>query len=110
MAGGYGKRLGALTKKCPKALLKFNNKPLLQHILANGSERQDRTGIGTKSVFGTQLKFSLEDDYIPMLTTKKVFFKGVVEELLSFLRGETDTKKLEAKGVNIWKGNTTREF
>ena len=45
-----------------------------------------------------------------MLTTKKLFFKGVVEELLFFLRGETNTKKLEEKGVNIWKGNTTREF
>src|SRR5208282_5265742 len=67
-------------------------------------------GVGTKSVFGTQLRFSLEGNKMPALTTKKIFFKGVIEELLFFLRGETDTKILEAKGVNIWKGNTTREF
>lgn len=83
------------------------------HLLAkilNGNERSDRTGVGTYSIFGTQLRFSLENGKIPMLTTKKMFARGVIEELLFFLRGETDTKKLEAKGINIWKGNTTREF
>lgn len=83
------------------------------HLLAkilNGNERSDRTGVGTYSIFGTQLRFSLENGKIPMLTTKKMFARGVIEELLFFLRGETDTKKLEVKGVNIWKGNTTREF
>jgi thymidylate synthase len=83
---------------------------LLDNILNNGSKRQDRTGVGTYSLFGTQLRFSLKDNVVPMLTTKKMFAKGIVEELLFFLRGETDTTKLEAKGVNIWKGNTTREF
>jgi thymidylate synthase len=83
---------------------------LLQSILDIGSTRGDRTGVGTKSIFGTQLRFSLENNQVPMLTTKKMFSKGIIEELLFFLRGETDTKKLEAKGVNIWKGNTTREF
>lgn len=83
---------------------------LLSDILDSGSERSDRTGTGTKSIFGTQLRFSLKDNKIPMLTTKKMFSKGIIEELLFFLRGDTDTKKLEAKGVNIWKGNTTREF
>jgi len=83
---------------------------LLENIIYNGSIRDDRTGIGTYSLFGTQLRFSLENDVVPMLTTKKMFTKGVIEELLFFLRGETDTKKLEAKGVNIWKGNTSREF
>ena len=83
---------------------------LLQDILDNGEDRDDRTGVGTRSVFGRSLRFSLKDDTIPLLTTKKVYFKGVVEELLFFLRGETQTKKLEAKGVNIWKGNTSREF
>lgn len=83
---------------------------LLGNILQNGSERADRTGVGTKGIFGTQLRFSLENNQVPMLTTKKMFSKGVIEELLFFLRGDTDTKKLEAKGVNIWKGNTTREF
>ena len=83
---------------------------LLQKIISDGSKRTDRTGIGTIGIFGTQLRFSLENNKVPMLTTKKMFLKGVVEELLFFLRGDTDTKKLEAKGVNIWKGNTTREF
>jgi thymidylate synthase len=83
---------------------------LLSNILQNGSDRGDRTGVGTKGIFGTQLRFSLENNKVPMLTTKKMFTKGIVEELLFFLRGDTDTKKLEAKGINIWKGNTTREF
>ncbi len=83
---------------------------LLKAILDRGSKRDDRTGVGTLSLFGSRLKFSLEDGKIPMLTTKKVFAKGAIEELLFFIRGETDTKKLEAKGVNIWKGNTSREF
>jgi thymidylate synthase len=83
---------------------------LLSNILENGSIRKDRTGVGTKSIFGTQLRFSLADNILPILTTKKLFIRGVIEELLFFIRGETDTKKLEAKGVNIWKGNTTRQF
>lgn len=83
---------------------------LLKNILETGSTRTDRTGVGTIGTFGTNLRFSLEDNKVPMLTTKKMFLKGVVEELLFFLRGDTDTKKLETKGVNIWKGNTTREF
>lgn len=83
---------------------------LLQNILQYGKEREDRTGVGTIGQFGTNLRFSLRNNKVPMLTTKKMFLKGVVEELLFFLRGDTDTKKLEAKGVNIWKGNTSREF
>jgi len=83
---------------------------LLSTILNDGNVRDDRTGVGTHGLFGTQLRFSLEDGKIPMLTTKKMFVKGVVEELLFFLRGESDTKILEAKGVKIWKGNTTKEF
>lgn len=82
---------------------------LLQKILDEGIVKSDRTGIGTKSIFGTQLKFDLSDSF-PILTTKKVFWKGVVEELLWFIRGEHDSSKLEAKGVKIWVGNTTREF
>lgn len=83
---------------------------LLKSILDNGSKKDDRTGVGTIGLFGTNLRFSLENNKVPMLTTKKMFLKGVIEELLFFLRGETDTKKLEAKGVSIWKGNTSREF
>lgn len=83
---------------------------LLKNILDNGSKRSDRTGVGTLSLFGTQLRFSLANNVVPILTTKKMFIRGAIEELLFFVRGETDTKKLEEKGVNIWKGNTSREF
>lgn len=82
---------------------------LMEDILANGTEKSDRTGVGTKSIFGTALKFDLRKSF-PILTTKKVFWKGVVEELLWFIRGDTDSKKLEEKGVKIWVGNTSREF
>jgi len=78
--------------------------------LIEAPDKGDRTGVGTKSIFGHQMRFSLDNGKIPLLTTKKVFFRGVVEELLFFIRGERDTKKLEDKGVNIWIGNTSREF
>jgi len=70
--------------------------------------RQGRNG-NTLSSFVEHLTFDLRDGF-PLLTTKKMFFRGIVEELLFFLRGDTDSKMLEAKNVNIWKGNTTREF
>ncbi len=82
---------------------------LMEDILEKGTEKSDRTGTGTKSIFGTTLKFDLRTSF-PILTTKKVFWKGVVEELLWFIRGETDSKKLEEKGVKIWVGNTSKEF
>jgi thymidylate synthase len=83
---------------------------LLTSILNNGSSKEDRTGVGTLGIFGSQLRFSLKDKTLPLLTTKKMFLRGIVEELLFFIRGDTDTKKLEEKGVNIWKGNTSRDF
>jgi len=83
---------------------------LLEEVIGCGNDKTDRTGVGTYSIFGSSLRFSLEDNTLPLLTTKKMFFKGVVEELLFFIRGATDTKILEEKGVNIWKGNTSREF
>jgi len=81
----------------------------MEDILKNGVEKSDRTGTGTKSIFGTSLKFDLTKSF-PILTTKKVFWKGVVEELLWMIRGDTNSKNLEEEGVNIWKGNTSREF
>jgi thymidylate synthase len=82
---------------------------LLDHILKYGNEKGDRTGTGTKSIFGAQMRFNLRDSF-PLLTTKKMYWKGIVEELLFFIRGETNTKLLEDKGVKIWEGNTSREF
>lgn len=82
---------------------------LLEDIMEYGIQKGDRTGVGTKSIFGTQLKFDLTKGF-PLLTTKKTFLRGIFEELMWFIRGETDSKLLEEKKVNIWKGNTTREF
>lgn len=82
---------------------------LVQDILDNGIDKQDRTGVGTRSVFGRTLRFDLSKGF-PILTTRKVAFRIAFEETMFFLRGETDTKKLEEKKINIWKGNTTREF
>lgn len=82
---------------------------LLNYILINGESRDDRTKIGTISSFGNFLTFNLCENF-PLLTTKKVFWKGVVAELLWFLSGSSDSKILESQGVNIWKGNTSREF
>lgn len=81
----------------------------MQNILDNGDVREDRTGTGTISVFGGQLRFDISKS-IPMLTTKFVPFQLTLKELLFFLRGQTDTKILEKEGVMIWSGNTSREF
>ena len=81
---------------------------LLRDILKDGDRRQTRNAI-TYSKFGLRMEFDIST-YIPVLTTKRVYWKGVVEELLWFLRGSTNAKELDAKGVKIWNGNTTREF
>lgn len=83
---------------------------MLKHIVDSGCARGDRTGVGTRSVFGTQLRFDLSNNIVPLLTTKRVPWKSCVRELLFFLRGDIDTRVLESEGVNIWKGNTSREF
>ena len=83
---------------------------LVKNILMNGCSKSDRTGIGTLSLFGTRLIFSLQNNNIPLLTTKKVYWRGVVEELLWFIRGCTNSKELEEKKINIWKGNSSKEF
>ncbi|AAK77723.1 ORF54, putative thymidylate synthase [White spot syndrome virus] len=83
---------------------------LVREILERGVKKDDRTGTGTLSIFGPQMRFSLRDDTIPVLTTKKIFWRGVVEELLWFIRGNTDAKELAKKKIHIWNANGSREF
>jgi thymidylate synthase len=74
---------------------------LLRHIYNTGVYKSDRTGTGTKSVFGAQLRFSLNEGF-PLITTKKVHLKSIIYELLWFIKGETNTKFLTDNGVSIW--------
>ncbi len=74
---------------------------LLRHVLENGSDRPDRTGTGTRSVFGYQMRFDLADGF-PLVTTKKLHVKSIVHELLWFLAGDTNIKYLNDHGVSIW--------
>lgn len=81
---------------------------LLSEVLHFGSHRTTRNA-RTRSLFDRNLSWDMANGF-PLITTKKMFWKGIVEELLFFIRGETQTKRLEEKGVRIWKGNTSREF
>uniref|UniRef100_A0A8D2DPQ7 Thymidylate synthase n=1 Tax=Sciurus vulgaris TaxID=55149 RepID=A0A8D2DPQ7_SCIVU len=81
----------------------------IEHILRCGFKKEDRTGTGTLSVFGMQARYSLRDEF-PLLTTKRVFWKGVLEELLWFIKGSTNAKELSSKGVKIWDANGSRDF
>lgn len=83
---------------------------LLKNILENGNEKKDRTGIGTKSIFGTQMRINLREGF-PILTSRQHSFKIAFYETMMFLNGETDSIKwLENNGITIWSGNTSREF
>lgn len=82
---------------------------LCRHILAKGTRKDDRTGTGTLSTFGHQMRFDLAEGF-PLLTTKRVPFRLVAEELLWFLRGETDIKSLLDRNVNIWNGDAYRDY
>lgn len=110
--------------KCRRTLLRYNYEVishetnnyelgylnLLENIIDNGMRRSNRTDTDTLSIFGSQLRFSLENGVFPLLTTKKMYLRPVFEELMFFLRGDTNVGHLKEKKVNIWNGNSTREF
>ena len=81
---------------------------LLQHILDNGGDKGDRTGTGTRSVFGHQMRFDLSNDF-PLLTTKKVHFRSIVIELLWFLKGDPNVKYLQDNRFTFWDKWATHE-
>lgn len=82
---------------------------LLKDILENGVKKEDRTGTGTLSVFGRTVRHDMKTGF-PLLTTKRLYFKGIVTELLWFLRGDTNIKYLVDNGCNIWNGDCYQAY
>jgi len=83
---------------------------LIRRILKDGNPKGDRTGTGTLSLFGCTMRFDLRNNSFPLLTTKRVFWRGVAEELLWFVRGSTNANLLAEKNIHIWDGNGSREY
>ena len=84
---------------------------LIRSVIDTGETRSDRTGTGTISLFAPPpLRFSLTDSTLPLLTTKRIFLRGIIEELLWFVKGSTDSTILSKKAVKIWDGNGSKEF
>jgi|EP00670_Eutreptiella_braarudii_P005448 dihydrofolate reductase/thymidylate synthase len=83
---------------------------LIRRIIQTGNQKGDRTGTGTLSMFGAQMRFNLRDGCFPLLTSKRVFWRGVAEELLWFVKGDTNANHLKEKNIHIWDGNGSRQF
>jgi dihydrofolate reductase/thymidylate synthase len=82
----------------------------IQKVLNKGIYKLDRTKVGTLSIFGKSFKYNIRNYRLPLFTHRKMFYRGIIEELLFFISGNTNTKLLEEKNVKIWTGNTSREF
>ena len=82
---------------------------IMKNIINTGIDRNDRTGTGTLSLFGSTQRYDLSETF-PMSTTKRIFIRAVFEELMLYLSGKTDNKILKDKNIHIWNGNTSREF
>lgn len=83
---------------------------MMREILDTGNHRDDRTKVGTRSLFGKMITWDLTENTMPILTTKRTFYRGIAEELLWFINGSTDARVLQERGVGIWNGNSSREF
>lgn len=83
---------------------------LVKKIISTGTSRLDRTNVGTLAIFGAQMRFDLSNNRFPLLTTKRVFFRGVLEEILWFIRGDTNGNNLTDRKVHIWDANGSKEF
>lgn len=117
----YSPKMNSIEEKCSYQFITYTTSDsititsdlkylkLLDTIMKFGEQRADRTGTGTVSLFGRQLRFNISDT-IPLLTTKCVPWKACINELLWFMKGQTDSNILKDQGVNIWNGNTTRDF
>ena len=106
---GWKKRLKNMVHKRDNMNIDDQYLAIAKSILENGSEKNDRTGTGTKSIFSAQVVHNMRDGF-PLLTTKKVYFKGIVSELLWFLRGDTNIKWLVENNNNIWVGDAYRAY
>jgi thymidylate synthase len=97
------------TQEMPHEELQYLS--LIKNVLESGEARPDRTGTGTISLFAPPaFRFTLSNNTLPLLTTKRTFLRGIIEELLWFVKGSTDSALLSKKGVKIWDGNGSREF